>query len=204
MVPGFGIHFRRTGIGWYCRSRRTFCNHSSSDSAFVENASTVCRSIPAAPSLRRTRSQDARRFFGEYTLSIKLNQTPPFTPFSRAPSIRSVHTVGSVHAHRERASPPCPGPKATDGGFVSLGVTFTIPSSWPLSLHVRYDASQLLCEASVTRRVSCPLRVIPSSCSRPSSRAASSHLMVHAAVGYVLHVRRAPAVGSPLFAVLPR
>ena len=44
-------------------------------------------------------------------------------------------------------------------------------------------------EASVTRCVSCPHRVIPSSCEPPSSRAASNHRMVHDAVDYVLLAR---------------
>ena len=36
---------------------------------------------------------------------MKLNQRPPFTPVSRAVSIRSVHIVGSVQAQRARIGP---------------------------------------------------------------------------------------------------
>src|SRR5713226_8837761 len=66
----------------------------------------LCLSTPAAPSLTRTFSQAASSVAGAYTLSIRLYQRPPLTPFSSADTMRSVQTEASTH-DQSRASAPC-------------------------------------------------------------------------------------------------
>ena len=53
---------------------------------------------------------------------------PPLTPSSRALNIRSVHTVGSAHFQRSRASPACLA-SGTVAGFFSFVVSVTNPPS---------------------------------------------------------------------------
>jgi hypothetical protein len=59
----------------------------------------------------------------------KLNHLPPFTPCSRAVNIRSVQTVGSVHAQRARTSPACVTLAGTSAGVSSIGLSFPSPPS---------------------------------------------------------------------------
>ena len=54
----------------------------------------LCPSTPAAPQLAFTFFQAASRVLGAYTLSIKLNQTPPLTPVTSADTMRSVQIDG--------------------------------------------------------------------------------------------------------------
>src|SRR3972149_10279324 len=79
-------------------------------------------------------------------LSTKLNHLPPFTPFSNAVNIRSVHTEGSVHLHLSRiwTSPSCLGFSSAFDGLSSFSTVFTHPPSCLPLLHIRYDASLLL------------------------------------------------------------
>jgi len=44
---------------------------------------------------------------------------PPLTPCSRAANMRSVHTVGSIHAQRARRSPACVALAGTAAGLAS-------------------------------------------------------------------------------------
>src|SRR5437588_6039930 len=64
----------------------------------------VCPSTPALLSFRLTARHPARSVSSAYTLSIRLYHRPPFTPLSRASSMRSVQTLGSVHPHRGATS----------------------------------------------------------------------------------------------------
>src|SRR4030043_1554719 len=97
----------------------------------------LCRSIPAAPLLALTFSHAAFRFLPEYTLSIKANHLPPFTPSSSAVNMRSVHTEGSTHFHLSRlcVSPTCLDISTTTAGFLSSNISFTYPPSCLPSLH---------------------------------------------------------------------
>src|SRR4051794_17194432 len=66
----------------------------------------VSRSTPAPPRFRLTRFHAALSVSVSYTLSISEYHLPPFTPLSRASSMRSVQTLGSVHSHRASTSLP--------------------------------------------------------------------------------------------------
>jgi hypothetical protein len=77
-------------------------------------------------------------------LSIRLNHLPPFTPFSRVSSIRSVQTPGSTHGHRARMSPTCVVPLDTVVGLSSDCSSFTHPPSCAPLLHHVSTASTLL------------------------------------------------------------
>src|SRR4051794_3396202 len=73
-------------------------------------------STPAAPSLARTLSQAASSVSGANTLSIKLYQRSPLTPFTSADTMRSVQIVSSTH-DQLRASAPCVALTGTAGAF---------------------------------------------------------------------------------------
>ena len=64
-------------------------------------------------------------------MSIRLNHLSPLTPSSRAVSMRSVQTEGSVQAHRARTSPACLALMLPDtlAGLSSFGFCFTHPPS---------------------------------------------------------------------------
>jgi len=104
----------------------------------------VTWSTPAAPPLADTFAYDARRFLGQCTLSIRLNQFPPFTPFSRAANMRSVQTDGSAHAHRARTSPACLAAIGTAAGLDSFDPFIPHPSPCVPLLSGRYPASLLV------------------------------------------------------------
>jgi hypothetical protein len=57
-------------------------------------------STPAAPRLAFTFAKALLSAWGVVNLSHSVYQTPPFTPLSRARTIRSVQTVGSTQAQR--------------------------------------------------------------------------------------------------------
>src|SRR5712691_4624415 len=93
----------------------------------------LCLSTPAAPSLTRTFSQAASSVAGAYTLSIRLYQRPPLTPFSSADTMRSVQTEASTH-DQLRASAPCVALAGTAGAVCAAICPFTHPPSCPPSL----------------------------------------------------------------------
>src|SRR5215470_7873393 len=90
----------------------------------------LCPSTPAAPALARTFSQAAASVAGACTLSIKLYQRPPLTPFSSADTMRSVHTEASTH-DQSRASAPCLVLADTAGALPCLIAEFPSPPSCP-------------------------------------------------------------------------
>src|ERR1700719_4898272 len=90
----------------------------------------LCRSTPAAPALARTFSQAASNVAAAYTLSIRLYQRPPLTPFSSADTMRSVHTEASTH-DQSRASAPCLVLADTAGALPCLIAAFPHPPSCP-------------------------------------------------------------------------
>src|SRR5574344_1573346 len=102
------------------------------------------RSTPLPPALDLTFAHASSSVPSADTLSIRLNHRFPFTPLSRAVSMRSDHTPGSAPATGRTASPPCLSLTGTDGGFVSLDVLIARSPSWVPSLHRRYPASTLL------------------------------------------------------------
>src|SRR5690242_15243713 len=93
----------------------------------------LCPSTPAAPSLAHTLSQAASSVAGENTLSIRLYQRPPLTPFSSADTMRSVHTEASTH-DQSRASAPRIALAGTAGAVSCPIVDFPHPPSCPPSL----------------------------------------------------------------------
>jgi len=97
------------------------------------------------PPLRLTATHAAARVEGLWILSIRLNHTPPFTPLTRASSMRSVHTWRSTQSQSlGLASPACIAPSGTTAGCVSSCVVFTHPPSCIPLLHRHYPASTLL------------------------------------------------------------
>ena len=90
----------------------------------------LCRSTPAAPALAHTFSQAAANVAGAHTLSIRLYQRPPLTPFSSADTMRSVHTEASTH-DQSRASAPCLAFTGTAGALPCLIANFPPPPSCP-------------------------------------------------------------------------
>src|SRR5258708_18844947 len=139
----FGIHTRLPACGSSLFSRSCSLNRVSRLSARVENRLIDILSTPPPPFRALTCFHAVSRFFFPHTLSIRLCHLPPFTPFSRASSMRSVHTVGSVQLHRARTSPPRSSFR-TACGCSSFGVSFTLPPSCPPLLHTSYGASSLL------------------------------------------------------------
>ena len=104
---------------------------------------------------------------------------PPFTPCSRAVSMRSVQTVGSVHAQRARTSPPCVGVTATAEGIGSSASVISHPSSCPsFAPH--------------------PLRRFVTTTRALSSRRVSAH-----DGSSLLHVSARPSVPSPTIRCRP-
>ncbi len=90
----------------------------------------LCRSTPAAPALAHTFSQAAANVAGAHTLSIRLYQRPPLTPFSSADTMRSVHTEASTH-DQSRASAPCLALAGTRGTVACPIACFPHPPSCP-------------------------------------------------------------------------
>ena len=90
---------------------------------------------------RTTQCRESQR------LAIFDDHLLPFTPFSRAANIRSVHTDGSAQGNLTRVSPPCLGHEPINDGFGSFGIASRIylPGilcSAPVTTHQRYyDAS---------------------------------------------------------------
>src|SRR5712691_2164949 len=93
----------------------------------------LCLSTPAAPSLTRTFSQAASSVAGAYTLSIRLYQRPPLTPFSSADTMRSVQTEASTH-DQSRASAPCVALAGTADALACSLPGIAHPPSCPPSL----------------------------------------------------------------------
>src|SRR5712691_3861091 len=127
----------------------------------------LCPSTPAAPSLASTLNQAASSVAGAYTLSIRLYQCPPLTPFSSADTMRSVHTEASTHDHLVRVSAPCLALAGTLGALCASGPDISHPPSCPPSLgaallsalsaapsRLRYYAGSDPCRASPARQVS--------------------------------------------------
>ena len=72
--------------------------------------------------------------------SIKRYPMLPFTPCSGAANMRSVHTVGSIHAQRASMSPACIAPAGTcrRSGFRLFGLhAFHLPALPSLHAHYR-------------------------------------------------------------------
>src|SRR3981189_1803613 len=93
----------------------------------------LCLSTPAAPSLTWPFSQPASSVAGAYTLSIRLYQCPPLTPFSSADTMRSVQIEASTH-DQLRASAPCLALTGTAGAFACISPSIPHPPSCPPSL----------------------------------------------------------------------
>src|SRR3954447_3039321 len=106
VLPSFGIHVRRIGLGSYVSSSICWASLASRVSTRRPKSSIVSRSTPALPRFRLTRFHAAASVSWAYTLSISEYHLPPFTPLSRASSMRSVQTLGSVHSHRASTSLP--------------------------------------------------------------------------------------------------
>jgi len=70
-------------------------------------------------------------------LAISMDPLPPLIPLSRVANMRSVHTTSSVHSHRGATSLPCLA-FGTPGSFICSCVSFTLPPSYPPSLHGHY------------------------------------------------------------------
>src|SRR6202011_3639688 len=93
----------------------------------------LCRSTPAAPALARTFSQAASNVAGAHTLSIRLYQRPPLTPFSSADTMRSVQTEASTH-DQSRASAPRLALAGTADAVACFIPSVPHPPSYPPSL----------------------------------------------------------------------
>jgi hypothetical protein len=104
---------------------------------------------PASPAQVCALAQDAAQPHSHPPVDFRkgpsVDHLPPFTPRSRASSMRAVHTSGSTQAHRPRMSPPCLVASGTSGGRPSLVVSVTPPPPCLPLLHARYGASSLLC-----------------------------------------------------------
>ena len=91
-------------------------------------------STPAAPRLARTLAQATRSVAGAYTLSIRLYQRPPLTPFSSADIMRSVHTEASTQDQsrdRPPVSAPRLAPRGTAAAFSCFAMGVMHPPSCP-------------------------------------------------------------------------
>src|SRR3989440_2334384 len=139
----FAIHTRLTACGSYLPF--CSCSHSRVNrlSARAANLDTDTPSMPPPPRRDSTRFHATSRLCFRITLSITLCHFPPFTPLSRASSMRSVHTEGSAQLHRARTSPPRSS-SGTVRGCSSSCASFTLPPSCLPLLHAHYDASPLL------------------------------------------------------------
>jgi len=128
-----GICTRSTGRGVYFPVASRSCRRASSSVSCAANCRIVMWSIPALPLFDLTLRQAASRFPRAYTLSIRLNQTPPFTPLSRAASMRFVQTHRSTHTHRAGMSTPClapiPGTGGVSPGSSGLSIAHHLPAS---------------------------------------------------------------------------
>src|ERR1019366_7724757 len=141
--PALGMQTRLTARGSEVFSRRCHLSRAMRLSARLANLIIHIPSTPHAPFRCSTSSHAALRLSSRYTLSIKLCHSPPFTPCSRASSMRSVHTEGSTQLHRARICPPRSSSR-TARGCLSFVASFTHPPSCFPSLHARYGASSLL------------------------------------------------------------
>src|SRR5690606_10577928 len=110
-------------------------------SAWRAKSSMLCPSTPLPPALLATCCQAIRSVSGAYTLSIKLNHLPPFTPFSRAANIRSLQIDASTHDH--------------------LSVTASLPGASETCLAVSNTLAPISASASSVR-VSTSLPCLPS------------------------------------------
>src|SRR4030042_404573 len=96
-------------------------------------------SVPALPLFLFTVAQAAYRVPGLKTLSIRLNHTPPFTPFMRASSMRSVQIDCSTQSHFSgRVSPGCLASFRTPPGLTSSHLAKAHPPSYTPLLHGHY------------------------------------------------------------------
>ena len=137
LLPSFSIQHRLTGWGVYSPVLSHACTLGSRSGLFSRYSSAVCPSTPAAPFFPHTACAALCRFSLFQTLSIKLNHFPPLTPVARVANMRSVHTLASVHSHSGRTSLPCLA-LGTPGSLNCSCVSFTLPPSYPPSLHGHY------------------------------------------------------------------
>ena len=118
-------------------------------------------------------------------------QLPPFTPSSRAVNIRSVQTVGSVHAHRARTSPSRIVLADTASGWSSVCLFVTISpflspfAPPPLQRLPRYYGDSDSSPRTALRLAEHelrpdPRRGLPASRTWPSSRSVATHPMTPA------------------------
>src|SRR4051794_8997529 len=147
----FGISTRFTGCARYVPVRSALDSSARYSSDRAANRSRLTPSTPAAPRLGRTRVQAAANVAGAYTLSIRLYQRPPLTPFSSADTMRSVQTEASTH-DQSWASAPCLVVADTSGARSCLVPSFTPPPSCPPSLRtVLLPVHLAACAAPVLR-----------------------------------------------------
>ena len=198
----FGISTRLIGSGWYVPSRSAVESSVKYRSACLANRSRLCPSTPAAPPLAQTLVPAASSTAGAYTLSIRLNQRPPLTPFSSADTMRSVQTEASTH-DQSRASAPCVALAGTVDALSCLIPSVPHPPSCPAfprrgfalrasrgSSPLRYYAGSDPCRASPARQVS-PFRPLAFRASNPQPRRASErHVPITSCVGRFLPVPR--------------
>src|SRR5215472_1716826 len=92
-----------------------------------------------------------------YTLSIRLNHLPPWTPFSSAANMRSFHTEASTHVQsRPRVFAPCVALSGTAGAWLSLCLVVELtppPSCLPSLGAALLSALLAALAASVLRRL---------------------------------------------------
>ena len=120
-------------------------------------------------------------------MSISANQTPPFTPESRAASMRFVQTLRSTHAHWAGMSAPCLARSPGTGGVNLCSGCLSIAHHLPASLRStgiaplqRYYGCSDSCAAAFRNSLNLDSRSdrtgLPSSRTTPSNHSVSSHL----------------------------
>jgi hypothetical protein len=153
--PVGGFTFARTDILWRgLRQESTARARQSKHSASADGPYPARVRFRLADfagcfvrALRRALLRDPLRqavHHGLRQISTKPNHLPPFTPCSRAVSMRSVHTDASTQGQRPRISPACLAPRGTAAGWSCVELSVTPPPSYVPSLQTRYGPSSLL------------------------------------------------------------
>src|SRR5215471_8168936 len=103
------------------------------------------------------RTHAALSVSARYTLSIRLNHLPPWTPFSSAANMRSFHTEASTHVQsRPRVFAPCVALSGTAGAWLSLCLVVELtppPSCLPSLGAALLSALLAALAASLLRRL---------------------------------------------------